>query len=202
MTLAESNPSLRSLLYSIEDPNYNKYSHHYDGHVFPPSFDVRESDSAFFLEGDFPGVGRKEDITIEKLGPRTLIVESKVTRFNINAEWGQSASAPPGKIQSAKAEQQQPHVRSNPGMAGERNEEGTERQKISSAEQKEEKGNEGDLRVRLAERHVGYLQRSFAFPCAVEIEALKARLRCGLLVIMIPKMKEGKSDSKRINIED
>jgi hypothetical protein len=49
--------------------------------AFSLSFDGRESDSAFFLEAEFPGVGRKEDITIAKLGPRTLLVESNMARF-------------------------------------------------------------------------------------------------------------------------
>jgi HSP20 family molecular chaperone IbpA len=36
----------------------------------------------------------------------------------------------------------------------------------------------------------------------VDIDALKARLRHGLLVMMIPKKRDGKHDSKRIEIED
>jgi HSP20 family protein len=201
MTLAEPHSGLRSLARVIEDQYYSKPSHRYHEDVLSPSFDVRESDSAFFLEGEFPGVGRKEDITIEKLGPRTLLVESNLTRFNIDAEWGKAVLVSPGTIQSEMAEQQ-PHAMSDQGMIMERDEKETNKQNSSSAERKEERGNEDGLGVRLAERHVGYLQRSFTFPCAVEIEALKARLRCGLLVMMVPKMMGAKIDSKTINIDD
>jgi hypothetical protein len=70
----------------------------------------------------------------------------------------------------------------------------------NSREEKEER-DEG-LQVRLDERRIGYLQRSFTFPSAVNIDALKARLRHGLLVMMVPKVTDAKDDSRRIRIED
>lgn len=174
----------------IEDPHYN--SHHVHEDVFSPCFDVRESDTAFFLEGEFPGVVRKEDITIEKLGTRTLLVEANVTRFNVEAEWGQSAVVPLKTAQDEKLAQQQSRGTSYEEPTGEPGEERTNRQK----------GKEDGLHVKLGERHAGYLQRSFTFPCAVDIDALKARLRSGLLVLMVPKMRDAKNDSKKIDIED
>jgi HSP20 family protein len=206
MTLTEPHASLRSLVRTIEDPYYSKASHHYHQDVLSPSFDVRESNTAIFLEGEFPGVARKEDITIEKLGPRTLLVESKVARFNVEAEWGQSASSHLGTIQGGNLEQQQPQGTSNRRIISEPDEGKGDWQNFTLAESKEERGEErgrGDsLHCMLGERHVGHLQRSFTFPCAVDIEALKARLRNGLLVIMVPKIKDGKKDSKKIEIED
>jgi HSP20 family protein len=196
MTLTEPHPGLRSIVRTMEDPYFHKPSHHHHEVVFPPSFDVRESDSAFFLEGEFPGVGRKEDITIEKLGPRTLLVESNMARFDIGAEWGQLALTPLNTSQNEKEEQQHSRIMSNQGMTRERDQEGEDRLKNPWSAQTD------GLHVRLAERHVGYLQRSFTFPSPVDIDALKARLRCGLLVIMVPKMRDGRSDSKKIDIED
>jgi HSP20 family molecular chaperone IbpA len=85
MTFTGPHPSLRSILHTIENPYYSKSSHHDHENVLYPSFDVRETDSTVFLEGEFPGAARKEDITIEKLGPRTLFVESKVTHFDVES---------------------------------------------------------------------------------------------------------------------
>jgi HSP20 family protein len=202
ITLTEPHPGLRSIVRTIEDPYFYNHPHHHHEGVFSPSFDVRESDSAFFLEGEFPGLERKEDIMIEKLGPRTLLVESKMARFNLNAEWGQPALAPLDAIQNEKAEQQHSHMRANPGMARERGQEGEDRHSNPWSEQQGVKRNADGLHVILEERHVGYLQRSFTFPSPVDIDALKARLRCGLLVMMVPKARDGKHDSKRIDIED
>jgi len=170
--------------------------------AFSPGFDVRESDSAFFLEGEFPGIERKEDITIEKLGPRTLLVESSMARFDLGAEWGQPALAPLNPVRERKVERHHSHVKENRGTARERGQEGEDRRSNSWSEEQGPKENADGLHVRLAERHVGYLQRSFTFPSPVDIDALKARLRHGLLVIMIPKMRDGKHDPKKIEIED
>jgi HSP20 family protein len=200
MTLTGPHPSLRSLVHAIEDPYFEKNTHHHHEDVYSPKFDVRESDSAFFLEGEFPGAMRKEDIIIEKLGPRTLLVESKVTRFDVRAEWGQSVLAPTSTAQSLKAEQ--PQMASDKGKTRKSDEEGAYEQNDPAAEWKEEKSRGDGLYIKLAERHVGYLQRSFTFPCAVDIEGLKARLRCGLLVMMVPKIRDTKNDSKKIDIED
>lgn len=180
----EPHPGLRSIVRTIEDPYFHNPSHHRREVVFSPSFDVCESESAFFLEGEFPGVGKKEDITIEKLGPRTLLVESNMARFDLDAEWGRHALVPFSAIQNAN------------------DQEGEVRRDNPLSELQGVKGNTDSLHAMLAERHVGYLQRSFTFPSPVDIDALKARLRCGLLVMMIPKMKDGKNDSKMIRIED
>jgi HSP20 family molecular chaperone IbpA len=207
MTLTGPHPSLRSIFHTIEDPYYNRCSRHDHEKVLSPSFDVRETDSAVFLEGEFPGVARKEDITIEKLGPRTLLVESKVTHFDVEAEWGQSALVHLGTIEDGKQEEKQHHVTLNKGVTREPDKRTAKEQNPLLAEEKEEKGKVkegegGNLHFMLAGRHVGDLQRAFTFPCAVDIEALKARFRCGLLVIMVPKITDGKSDSNKINIED
>ena len=163
---------------------------------FSPSFDVRESDFAFFLEGEFPGVGRKEDIVIEKLGQRTLLVQTTNSRFDIDAEWNPHGSV---ALASGNAEAQQQHGPKaiTPAVSNTQDESGDRRARQHSGERDEE-----CYEVRLAERRVGYLVRSFTFPSPVNIDALKARLRHGLLLMMIPKVMEAREDSRRIHIED
>jgi len=201
MTLTEPRSSLRSLFRATEDPYHNKSSYHQREDVFSPSFDVRESDSAFFLEGEFPGVGGKEDIMIEKLGPRTLLVESNVTRFDVEAEWGQPAVATLSTVQSEKAEQKHSHGILHREQARKHTDDQEDKSKYPSAEQKEERGKEDGLQSKLLERHVGYLQRSFTFPSPVDIDGLKARLRSGLLIIMVPKATDEREVGKKIVIE-
>ena len=89
MTLPDQQHGLRSLVHKIQDPYYNSNIQPFVKHhnVFSPLFDVRETDDAFFLEGEFPGVGAKEDILIEKLGPRTLLVETKQEHYNLQQGW-------------------------------------------------------------------------------------------------------------------
>ena len=202
-------PTLRSIIRTIEDPYYNKDSQYHHENVLSPTFDVRESDSAFFLEGEFPGVGRKEDISIEKLGPRTVLVESNAARFDIKAEWGQYLLAPLSSTQEGTLENQQLHVTSKEGVTMEPVQETTRglndvmaEENGTGANEREVKGEDDGPYVKLTERHVGYLQRSFTFPCPVDIDEIKARLRYGLLVMMVPKLKDAKKGLKKINIED
>ena len=192
VTIADPRLTLRSLVHTIEDPYYSQ-SHPNHHNSFSPRFDVRESDSAFFLEGEFPGIARKEDIVIEKLGKRTLLVQTTNCRFNVDEEWNQH-----GPVAHANAETEQQGPRAT-NLAKSRSHDGGGNPENSSKEKGER--DEG-LQVRLDERRIGYLQRSFTFPSAVNIDALKARLRHGLLVMMVPKVRDAKDDSRRICIED
>ena len=202
VTLTEPHPGLRSIVHTIEDPYFRSPSHHHHEVAYSPSFDVCESDSAFFLEGEFPGVGTKDDITIEKLGPRTLLVESNMARFDLYDEWGLPALAPLSATQSGSVEQLHHHRGANRGMARGRDQEGGDRPDNPRSEQQDVRRDADGLHIRLAERHVGYLQRSFTFPSPVDIDAMKARLRHGLLVMMIPKARDGRHESRKIDIED
>lgn len=66
----------------LHKPHHGPAAH--KAHV---SFDVRETDGAYFLDGEFPGVGHTEDIKMEWTGKRTLSVEAKLSRVDIEKEW-------------------------------------------------------------------------------------------------------------------
>jgi HSP20 family molecular chaperone IbpA len=199
VTLAQPHYTLRSIVNTLEDPYFSRH-HPKSPNSFSPRFDVCESDTAFFLEGEFPGIERKEDIVIEKLGPRTLLVQAVNHRFNVGQEWNLPGSV--GIVNdSAETQKQGGPVAPKPVISGGRERNGEVELKHAPDEGKIERDEDG-LQVRLAERRIGDLQRSFTFPSAVEIEALKARLRHGLLVMMVPKVGGTKEDSRRIYIEE
>lgn len=93
VTLTGPHHGIRSLVRLIEDPYY-RGNLHYRDNAISPSFDVRESDNVFFLEGEFPGVADKKDIMIERLGSRTLQIRSSVARFDLRAEWSSAWMIP------------------------------------------------------------------------------------------------------------
>ena len=199
VTLADHQPTLRSLVDTIEDPYYS-HSHPKHRNSYSPRFDVRESDFSFFLEGEFPGIAGKEDIMIEKLGRRTLLIQTTDRRFDVNKEWNLRGSEDVTN-DGVEGQQQQRTKGLNIIKSGGHDGTGGVEIRHDSGEEKLERDENG-LRVRLAERRVGYLQRSFTFPSAVDIDSLKARLRNGLLVMMVPKVNGTKDDSTRIQIED
>ncbi|RFU27773.1 hypothetical protein B7463_g8558, partial [Scytalidium lignicola] len=191
VTLTEPHPNFRTLVRTLEDPYYKHNYFQVKRHdVISPAFDVRETDGFFFLEGEFPGVSNKEEILIQQLGSRTLLVETKVERFDLEKEWGDFAPKTRQDIEKEEVEN------------------GIERsysrrhKSIGHEHELEMEGHEDGVTVRLAERHTGYMQRSFTFPCAVELGALRAKMRAGLLVMMVPKSNGTEEPSKRIVIED
>lgn len=165
-----------------------------------PDFDVRESEGHYFLEGEFPGVRDKEDVRIEWVGRRTLVIEAEVRRVDEEAEWGIDLG--------------HGHQGGEASRTGEGGEADVEAQREKGEEQKEKHGEDSrhrhdrkkrreGLRFWLSERHTGVLQRSFTFPHDVDTESMRARLRDGLVKILVPKVRaEEREPPRRVYIED
>jgi len=200
--------------------------HHLHANKVNPIFDIQESKTAYFLEGEFPGISDKNAIVIEKVGPRTLAIEAKVSKLNLHDEWKDEPRA--GLFKQfedtpAQAEDTASQAKADGGV----NEpESTpvvpEEQAPGESDKKEEDIEAGDKRTPswiqmsdtkskheegvttlVMERHVGLLGRSFTFPRAVDFDGLKAKLRAGLLRIMVPKAEEQEQPKRhRIHIVD
>ncbi|RPB03835.1 HSP20-like chaperone [Choiromyces venosus 120613-1] len=50
--------------------------------AFSPSFDVHETDQAYVLEGELPGLHDKSNISIEFTDPQTLLVRGRTERLH------------------------------------------------------------------------------------------------------------------------
>ncbi|KAL1984315.1 hypothetical protein VTN96DRAFT_9273 [Rasamsonia emersonii] len=79
-----------------------------------PRFDMRESNDAYYLDGELPGIDQK-DITIEFTDPKTLVVRGRTERNYETGEAGAGAGGEQQQQQQTKAvektaeEQQQDH---------------------------------------------------------------------------------------------
>lgn len=133
--------------------------------AFTPNFDVHETDAAFVLEGELPGLENKSCVNIEFTDDNTLLIRGRIER--------RAHSPPAGDVE-----------------AGEKKEngkqEGKGKQVVKKDESMKEKENSG-VRYWVAERSVGEFQRSFSFPGQVEVESVKASLEDGVLRIVVPK---------------
>jgi HSP20 family molecular chaperone IbpA len=173
----------------VNDPWYANHefrlrsgSHHDREPMMAPDFDVRESDGYYFLEGEFAGIASKDDLKIEWVRSRMLLIEATVNKVDEEAEWG---------IHLPRSS---------------RTEEVEETEARDSGERKhhKEKHMHGKpLRVWMSERHTGVLQKSFTFPSDVNADGMRARLTNGLVKILVPKFKAEKSEhSKQIHVEE
>ncbi|KAF2471030.1 HSP20-like chaperone, partial [Lindgomyces ingoldianus] len=63
----------------------HRHNHH---NILAPDFDVRETERAYFLEGEFPGIRDRESVRLEWVDCRTLAIEAKIVRVELENEWG------------------------------------------------------------------------------------------------------------------
>ncbi|OJD35770.1 30 kda heat shock protein [Diplodia corticola] len=53
-----------------------------------PDFDVRETESAFYLEGELPGVADRGAVRLDWTDRRTLSIDAKIEKVDLEMEWG------------------------------------------------------------------------------------------------------------------
>jgi HSP20 family protein len=146
-------------------------------HRLAPCFDVRESKDYYFLKGEFAGVESHNEIEIEWVDDRTLLIEAKVQKLDPEAEWG--ISLRDAKYDPTNEEREEIHKRRDGGD-----------------------GLHHNSTQLINERHTGHLRRSFTFQRQVDIENLKVRLRNGLLKIIVPKASQKPHEPRhKVNIE-
>jgi HSP20 family molecular chaperone IbpA len=205
----------------------HRWPHHLQPHhrgIATPSFDIHETTTCFFLEGDFPGIADKKDIVIEKVGPRSFAIEARSPRFSLHDEWASvprsglfkyenqtlenaeeslggkaSGAGEPEKVQFKEKEEEEEIV---PELELEAGETVRAPSWIQMDETKTLAQHEEGVRTWISERHIGKCGRSFTFPVPLDYSALKARFSNGLLRIMVPKLETKVSNERqRIPIE-
>lgn len=208
---------LRFLGQLIDDPYHPTHrarSRHRE--VLAPDFDVRETELAYYLEGEFPGIADNEAIKLEWVDNRTLAIDAKVVKVDLDAEWGlpltgmQVKPVPQGEdtvITDAPNDARESVEATQDGGPLAREQE-LERRKMEEQTQGEAQRKAQQqmtppaVRDWLAERRVGHYQRTFTFPADVDAVAVRARLGQGLLRILVPKIRDANVKAKQIPIEN
>lgn len=147
--------------------------------AFAPRFDVRETNDAYHLDGEIPGVSQK-DIDIEFSDPQTLVVKGRIER-----EYHSPDDSGAGT--SAQAEGKKPE--------GEKK----ESKEVAKSGEKQVSKSDTTPRYWISERSVGEFQRTFTFPTRVDQDNVKANLKNGVLSITIPKAAA--PTAKKITVE-
>ncbi|KIW17635.1 hypothetical protein PV08_04830 [Exophiala spinifera] len=174
---------------------------------FNPRFDVKETDDAYTLEGELPGIDQK-DLNIEFVDEHTLTIKGRTERHvksgrptSASIEGEKNAAleeAPASETSSVKSHQ--PTVEdeepANSSTAPTTTKESNEVVAPTPAPAEQEQPKQ---QYWISERSVGEFTRSFSFPARVNQEAVRASLKNGILTIVVPKAPA--PESRRINIE-
>ncbi|PKS11828.1 hypothetical protein jhhlp_001122 [Lomentospora prolificans] len=164
---------------------------------FQPKFDVRETEDAYELHGELPGMN-KNDVHIEFSDPQTMIIRGRIERTY-------TSGTPP----SLEAPQRGGAITES-GEHNKSHQARVEDEDVQSATTsvaapttggeapKKESAPKDKAKYWLSERSIGEFARSFNFPTHVQQDSVSATLRDGILSVLVPKHK--KTESRRITI--
>ncbi|KAH8123276.1 hypothetical protein ACSS6W_008365 [Trichoderma asperelloides] len=152
-----------------------------------PKFDVRETDTAYELHGELPGMS-KENVNIEFTDSQTLLVKGKVERSYT------SGTPPAGAIEGSTTGGA---IEDKPSAHKATVEDATEGEGEVAKTSEEDKPADS-AKYWLTERSVGEFSRSFSFPTRVDQDNVSASFKDGILNIAVPKA--AKHEPRRIAI--
>lgn len=198
-----------------------------------PIFDVRETDEAFYFDGEFPGVRSKDDIQPRWINKRTLVISATITKVDLEKEWNIILNAPSYDDDKEQAprdsfveadvdddltlhrcltndDSSSDHSISSPNAPNRKNSNSSQGSQNSSNKSQSRRPSLEGLKKRLSwtskspaatkkpqpqptirhlanERPTGTFTRTFTFPEDVLHASLDAKLRHGLLCMIIFK---------------
>ncbi|KAL6238303.1 30 kDa heat shock protein [Aspergillus navahoensis] len=158
--------------------NHRSTRSHTSVQSFAPRFDVRESNEAYHLDGELPGIPQS-NIDIEFTDPQTLVIKGRSER-----EY-HSPNDNSNRTEQAETENQ---------AQGQSNEVAKTGEKQISTKKAANKP-----RYWVSERSVGEFQRTFTFPTRVNQDDVKASLKDGILSVVVPKAAA--PSAKKITIQ-
>ncbi|KAK4041113.1 HSP20-like chaperone [Parachaetomium inaequale] len=176
--------------------------------TFNPRFDVRETETAYELHGELPGLDR-ENVSIEFPEPQTIVISGRIERNyvsesnnnNNNAtDDDDSASTTTTEPEKSRRNSYQATVEDDPeddqssAASTPTSSPWTEVAKpVARAESQEvtpaPAQTQDQSKYWRRERSVGQFSRTFIFPARVDEDSVTAGLRNGILSITVPKAK-------------
>ncbi|RPA76623.1 HSP20-like chaperone [Ascobolus immersus RN42] len=154
--------------------------------AFSPNFDVHETEHAYVLEGELPGLSEqdKKNLEIEFTDQNTLLIRGKIERSH-------QSGTPPSQQKEQSKESRKAHVE---------DESAESQQQVTKTDDKSKEVGQAaqPLRYWVSERSIGSFQRSFTFPGLIDQDNVKAKLKDGVLTIEVPKRE--KPTGKKITV--
>lgn len=163
-----------------------------------PNFDVRETNEAYFLEGEFPGVSGPHAVRVEWLDGNSLRVTGHIYKTDLEADWAAD------RLRKTSPHLWQATVEYQTCGAVVPNTPEDAFLPLCSFDRDDDKKaalKELTPKEWLSERGIGTFVRTFNFPTAVNIDDTRVKLNQGLLRMMVPKENLTAVKTKEIEVE-
>jgi len=194
--------------------NHAGRRHRRSARTFNPRFDVRETETAYELHGELPGVA-KENLHIEFTEPQTIVISGRVERSYTNdtptaatKAVEDAARATDNAAAEADWESVNNEKEATPSHQATVSDEESETAKAQGTPAPEQSSEKPQQQVEepkapadkywVSERSIGEFARSFSFQGRVEQDGVTAHLNNGILSVSVPKAK--KHEPQLINI--
>jgi HSP20 family molecular chaperone IbpA len=188
---------------SGSNPSGQNGSRRLAARTFNPKFDVRETENAYELHGELPGIER-ENVNIEFTEPQTIVIHGRVERTY------QSGTPPSGAIEGGAQTSgaiteggEQDHGKPHKVTVEDENSEqakdaGTVTKHQGQQQQQKQQQQQPKEKLWVSERSIGEFSRTFSFPTRVDQDGVQASLNNGVLSVIVPKVK--KHETRRIQV--
>jgi len=164
-----------------------------------PKFDIKETEKEFILEGELPGV-EKKDISLDFVDDNTLVLKTRTEKVR-----EEGAKPQQGQIEGDKQAQDVQMSGANQEAAqanGAQAQDKSNDTAVATTNQNKDVAKPApSTQYHLTERSVGTFQRVFSLPGEINHEGVKAGLKNGILTVTIPKVvKEAKEEKKNRSV--
>lgn len=171
-----------------------------------PKFDIKETEKEYVLEGELPGV-EKKDISLDFVDENTLVLKTRVEKVR------EEGARPRGQTE-AEGEKQASDVHTSGASQeaaqanGEKaqGQDKTNDKTVATQNQNKEVSQPAPaIQYHLNERSIGTFQRVFSLPGELKHAEVKASLKNGVLTVTVPKIvKDAKEEkkSRSVTIEE
>lgn len=165
--------------------------HDLKSQTWTPKFDVRETETAYELHGELPGLER-DQINIEFSDEQTIVIRGRVERHYSS---GTPLAASKGAIEGDS------HAPHKPTVEDESQEHVADSQVATKSDNTQvNKHVPPRAKFWVQERSVGEFQRIFSFPSRIDLDGVTAGLANGILSVKVPKQVKNTGQKRRIAI--
>ncbi|KAH6694206.1 putative 30 kDa heat shock protein [Leptodontidium sp. MPI-SDFR-AT-0119] len=190
--------ALFQLLSELDQPQQKQQQHPcvrrvHRPQTFTPRFDVTETNEAYELYGEVPGL-EQSDLDIQFADAQTLIIKGKTER-QLNTH---TAAVAPEVEQPTQADTETSSQKSAHSATVEDDYDeadtplATPASTSTAGPSAAEKGKQPEAKYWVAERKVGEFARSFTFEQRIEQDFVTASLKNGVLNVVVPKSLKSK----------